>query len=262
MTTNERTLTMFRDAFTFDPKKTGYVGIELEGFCFRDGRIAPIAEEVLGTLPNDGRFTYELSACQIELRVGPCATVEDLGHELQNTRALLARAEAQHNFKIEFVPLAPATMPLDVFPNPRYANITRHLSEERLRAACRVAALHVHVGMSGHDLALAVHNQALVSVPLYMRSYMSQERRAVYEVMAPGSEPVVLRDWDHFETLVREGQPNADVLDPRGYYKFLRVSKHGTLELRVPDTTSSEAVILEVARRFQTECLWGIVQSE
>lgn len=65
----------FLELFKFEPEKSMLTGIERECFLTNgQGKIAPIAHQTLQHLKKDNseQFGFELSACQLEDRVGPC----------------------------------------------------------------------------------------------------------------------------------------------------------------------------------------------
>jgi len=128
----------FLGQFKFDPEKNLMIGVERECHLVNsDGRIAPIAQKVLGHLgfdstgSNDGHFGYELSACQIEWRAGPCRLI-GLTDNLNRDENILKQAEEKLGFTRSFNEVAPKDMPLDVYPDStgRYQEITKNMPEE------------------------------------------------------------------------------------------------------------------------------------
>lgn len=229
------------------------IGVEREGFLERDGKIAPIAQEVLAILDDNEMFTYELSACQLEERIGPHA-LEDLTDALKVCQHRVWAAAGRHNFKVQYVSVAPESMPLDVFPSDRYAGITSALSHAQLSAACRVAALHIHIGMKDREQAIRVHNAMVPMVPMLQSQYASTARLALYQTMAPNFPMVPFDSWEHFYEVVRDRFADRDSWEPRSYYPLIRISVHGTIEFRVPDTVHSMSEVMHIARDLHSFC--------
>ena len=133
----------FCSQFTFNEHIAGCIGVEREAFLLRDGTIVPIAEEVLNHLTNHadnrGDYGYELSACQLEDRIGP-VWLEDLKKALFTREQDLALAEHALGFTRLYCDVAPATMPLDIYPDPtgRYQKITENMPRDILSAGLRV----------------------------------------------------------------------------------------------------------------------------
>ncbi len=224
----------FMNRFNFVPDKMLYVGVERECFLMdMDGSIAPLAPKVVRGLNNFERFGYELSACQLEERVGPCKIEEVEGSLLANDKRLQL-AETELNFKRLYTEIAPDDMPLDVYPDPtgRYQNITKSMPREILLAACRVAAVHIHIGMPDHQSALDVYNKAISQFDeLCSIGDNSNGRRIeIYKVMAPDIIPPVYEDWEEY---YKEGLENGFVSDPRSCWHMIRLSVHGTIEFRM-----------------------------
>ena len=126
----------FMDRFRFNPARAFYVGVERECFVIdRTGMVVPRAQQVLAHIEFEEahselrRFVgYELSACQVETRTKP-SLVDELGAELSWQAMDLARAMGSLDLSPLYEEVAPASMPLDVYPDPsrRYAAISQSM---------------------------------------------------------------------------------------------------------------------------------------
>lgn len=225
--------------FKFDPSKHLMVGVEREAFLVRNGKIAPIAQEVLVELPDRNRYGYELSACQLESRVGP-VHISDLKEALLTNEREIKAVEKKLHFRRSHMEVAPRSMPLDVYPDPtgRYAEITSNMPQPTLLAACRVVGTHVHVGMPNHDIALEIYNMVVGDCAelCVMGDGSDGKRLRIYKKMAPDYRPVTYKNWEHF---YHESVEKGFVDDPRRCWHLIRISKHGTLEFRMFGATSS-----------------------
>lgn len=250
----------FKKRFKFNPNMSFRVGVERESFLTRNGVIVPIAEEVLGSLQNgsgDRKFGFELSACQLEERIGPCDVgllKQALkGHE-ENVRAF----ETKFRFRRDFQEVAPEDMPLDVYPDPagRYQGIVAKMPKDVLLAACRVIGTHIHIGMPNHETALLVYNR-LVEIGcvrnLLKAGDGSQGRRLeIYKIVAPEYMPPKYADWRKF---YEEARRKGFHTDPRSCWTLIRVSVHGTIEFRTFGATENLDKIAEWARNCHSLCL-------
>jgi len=258
-------VTEFMRMFAFDPAKSYLVGVERECFLTEHGRISPIASKVLSHLNanSNGRshcFGYELSACQLEDRVERPCELGELRSMLEMNEQDIQRAERELGFGRIHCGIAPEDVPLDHYPDPRYDKIVAAMPKEVLRAACRVAGIHVHVGMPDHDTALRVYNQVVDHFPMLCRvgCIGFDGRLDQYQVVVESlgkkvlySERVMLfmkhlvngahhppsyKNWGDFhDRAVTEGFVN----DPRRLWDFVRISKHGTIEFRMFDSTDN-----------------------
>ena len=246
----------FRAKFNFRPEMTLYLGVEREYFLseIATGKVVPKAKEVLDHLGPVERFSYELSACQIESKDGPCL-LQDLKSNLEETHQELSEGCFSQGVRLNYFEVAPEDMPLDVYPDPsgRYQEISKKLPEDVLRAACRVAGTHIHVGMPDHDTALNVYNKVTFQLPdlIQRGDNSSGERMELYRMMAPDSEPCLFKNWNDFYAAgVRKGYTE----DPRKLYSLIRISVHGTIEFRMFGVASDTYQVLEWARACHELC--------
>ncbi len=246
----------FQALFHFDPNNAWCVGVERERFIF-DGSPVPVSRaiEVLNALPQDNRFGPELSACQLEDRVGP-VDINQLDHVLRANDQEIHHACIATGLRTQFLEVAPEGMPIDVHQDSsgRYARIAANIGPERLLAACRVAGTHVHVGMPSADVALRVYNhvaphwQKLVK----MGDHSQGERLRLYRVVAGKAVPQGYSDWEAFE---QHAELAGFVNNPRDCWDLIRISAHGTIEFRVFGVTPHLSEILSWAHTCVDLCL-------
>jgi gamma-glutamyl:cysteine ligase YbdK (ATP-grasp superfamily) len=250
----------FAKRFRFNPAAARCVGIERECFLVREGAIVPISPQVLELLPDRDRFGYELSACQLEERIGPCS-LADIGFQFAKNDSLIQQSEERLDFSRLYTEVAPETMPLDVFPDPtgRYQEITAKMPRQILLAACRVAAIHVHVGMPNHAVALTVYNKVIKHLDRLceMGDGSHGQRLAIYREMAPDYLPQLYENWESFyaEAKVKHFED-----DPRRCWHLIRISVHGTIEFRMFGTTGNVKKIEEWAHACHALCEEALVK--
>lgn len=233
----------FLSQFAFSNAMRGYVGIERERFLKNAvGLYVPHAEQFLSEI-KDPRWTNELSACQVEDRTDPRSNLLELKYDLvRNTNNGVCAAQ---NIGAEIVTeeVASVDMPLDVFPLERYKNIARTISEDRLRSACRVAGIHIHLGVGSIGEAIEIHNicSAHTNKLIRMGDHSLGERIALYKEMAPQWNSPHYESTEHFfETAVSEGFSES----PKQCYHLVRISIHGTVECRMFGVTPHEDEII------------------
>lgn len=246
-----KTFEEFIDQFKFNPSRNLFVGIERECHLVNsDGNIVPIAVKVLDHLgfnrtgSNNGHFGYELSACQIEWRAGPCRLI-NLTDNLKRDENILKQAEEKLGFTRSFDEVAPEDMPLDVYPDPtgRYQEITKNMPRRVLSAACRVIATHIHIGMPNPKTALRAYNKVIEKIDYLCEigDHSDGKRLEIYKIMAPNYLSPHYKSWsDFYDKAVHENFTE----DPRSCWTLIRISKHGTIEFRMFGATEDLNEIL------------------
>lgn len=263
-------LEKFKNLFTYDRSKALFVGIERESLIAnKDGEIVPEAHKILTGIdqglreacrsepivpPEKGAFGYELSACQIESRVGPCH-LEDLRNLLRYRDMGLNAVLRHYGLSALHTEVGPEDMPLDVYPDPtgRYQKMTKDMPRKILMAACRVIGTHVHIGMLDHEAALRTYNHAIrhYAELCELGNGSFGERLAIYRQMAPDFEPRSYASWDeYYQTALANGFAE----DPRKCWTLIRISVHGTIEFRMFGATDSIDRIVSWAIRCHQIC--------
>ena len=246
----------FMEQFDFRPEGGGLVGIERESLLL-DGhsKIAPLAPSVLTYLggPN-GRFGYELSACQLEDRIGP-VLIDDVVRALEDNDAIIRRAELALGFTRAPFEVASVDMPLDIYPDPsgRYQALIENMPHEILSAACRVVGTHVHIGMPDPQVALRVYRKVRRHWKKLakMGDNSNGERLRLYRLMAPELEPP---DYDSWTAYCDEAEAKDFLHDPRKCWHIIRLSVHGTIEFRMFGITRDVNRVASWATACYTLC--------
>ena len=242
----------FLSKFSFRPEMAGFIGIEREHFLISGpnnlscGVYTPRAQAFLETIRSK-RWTYELSACQVESRTNPQKDISAIKLEILENENLAHRA-VMEMFTVDLVNHEVANKRLflffDVYPDPRYLEIVSNISKKKLDAACRVAGTHIHIGSRDINHAIAINNALMPRFEKLcaMGDHSSGERLRLYKVMAENWQPTVYQNPEHFfEVANAEGF----AYNPRNCWKLVRISIHGTVELRMFGTTDNIDEILE-----------------
>lgn len=244
-------LRKFLSRFKFKKRLEGCVGIEREHFLVSAaGLPVPRSPEFLKRV-RDPRWTYELSACQVEVRTRPRRDLSAINLELLENDNNGRQVAEEMGLKLLHQEVADAAMPLGVYPNPRYRRIVRNISKQRLRAACRVAGTHLHLGVKNISQAIALNNAAAARLDELCRlgDHSAGERLRLYKTMAENCRPVVYGGWEHFfETARAQGF----VENPRNCWQLIRISVHGTVELRMFGCTEHIDEVLDWVTRLHS----------
>jgi gamma-glutamyl:cysteine ligase YbdK (ATP-grasp superfamily) len=251
----------FMNLFKFNPINTLHIGVEQECFLIDEtGCMQPRVSSIIGKLPTRGlatpnpQYGYELSACQLEYKVGPCP-LQTLPDHLDRTEAEMKQYELMLGFKRLHTEVGPEDMPIDVYPDPlgRYQEIAKTMPPEVLKAACRVIGTHIHVGMPNHEAALRAYNHSIKKYDwLCMQGNGSfGERLDMYRTVAPDCDPHQYESWsDFYRVACKKGFDK----DPRKCWTLIRISKHGTIEFRMFGATSSSKRVVKWAKLCHDLC--------
>ncbi len=241
----------FINKFKFNPQKRLWVGVEEERLIMQDGRSVPKAKEVLSGL--SPAFTYELSAHQIEMRTMPTSSVDECCLELMRNRKVLQNRLTFMGLNSKAMPVAPQDMPLDIYPDPRYSKVVApSLSPERLSAACRIMGTHVHVGVVNIQEALLVNNALVnnLSRLIQVSGKENFERLRLYSVVVQTRH--IPKEYEGVAEFISAAQIRTETgqvvyRDPKDDWGLVRVSRHGTVEVRLFPATED---LLKVRTRI------------
>ena len=235
----------FLSKFSFKSEMAGFIGIEREHFLVSliDNDYVPQSKTFLETVRNNS-WTYELSACQVESRIEPQIDLSAIKMELLANENMGNKVAGKLGLKLWNQEVANIDIPLDVYPNHRYLEISKMISEEKLRAACRVAGTHIHLGVGDINHAIKVNNLLIPHLETLcgLGDHSTGERLRLYRTMAKNWQPIIYQNPEH---LFEVAQAEGFVDNPRDCWKLIRISIHGTVELRMFGTTDNIDEILE-----------------
>ena len=244
----------FTDKFSFRPEWTLRTAVERERFITdASSTLVPHAMQVLEALTgSDGRFTNELSACQIEDRTGPFE-VKDILDQLKYNDELLETACRTLGLKVLCAEVGPDDMCLDVFPHERYQQMVQKMSMAELRAACQITGTHVHIGMPGPHTAINVYNQVISHLDelVEMGDNSKGRRLEIYRIVKPNCHPKPYNSWQDFND---QALALGFAENPRNNWDLIRISRHGTIEFRLFGVTKDREQVVFWARRCHELC--------
>lgn len=228
----------FLKKFEFKKELCGYIGIEREHFLMSpSGIYIPEAKNFLKRIC-DPRWTYELSACQAEVRTAPHSNLSSLSRELLENWNNGRKCAEDLGIMLVNREVGDADMPLEIYPDPRYLKIIRSIPHERLSAACRVAGTHIHIGVSNIRHALLVQNTLIRHLDEFcaIGDHSGGERLRLYKTMAENWRPIPYKNSGHFAEVARQQE---FLENPRNCWQLVRISIHGTVELRMFGVTDN-----------------------
>jgi carboxylate-amine ligase len=251
----------FAAKFAFDPSRRFWLGVEEEVWTVNP-KTGVLTSGALKVFAKNEKRSWmgckpELPAQQIEIITPPCATLSDLRRALGRNQATLDAMAGAYGFRISRSPVPLKPFAIDVFPKPRYLKI-RDQFGERLRSAY-VAGLHIHVGLGSRDEAIHAMNGVRADLPLFLalsarspvfagqRTDYASYRFVKYREMAGEIVPPHLNGWKHFEAIAAV---RGYLEDPRMCWWAIRISPHGTVELRICDVQENQQTTLGLAALF------------
>jgi carboxylate-amine ligase len=211
---------------------------------------APAAEWLLAEIGESWAHP-ELWSAQIELVSGAGESPADAVGDLRAARTRLLDVLAGR-LRIAGLGTHPLALPAEDFhPGERYeAIVDRHRLGARLGALA--SGLHVHVAVAGADRALAVYDAMRVYAPLFTAlaanapfvggqdSGLATVRPMLADALPHQGVGPPLASWTALEELLEWGRRTGAIPDAAQLWWECRLNlRHGTIELRAPDTQGS-----------------------
>jgi len=224
--------------------------------------LAPRAAQLLEALGGDPRFKLELPAAQIEIATAPERTVEAAARQLSVARAQLAAAAAPA------LRLAGAGAHAFAAPRGKLNSGERydatHEQYGELAERQLVCGLHVHVGVTDADCAVAVHDALRSYLPEIAAlaanapfhdgrdSGLASVRPPICDLLPRQGVPPALGSVEAYGAALHWGARSGAVPTPRHWWWGLRLHPiFGTVEVRAPDAQSTVAETAAIAALVQ-----------
>lgn len=232
-------------------------GIEQEAFLYsmngssKKSLPLPKSKEFLETVGRETdshKWTDELSACQVEYRTDPHRELTQVEADLRHGHKQGQQVASQLNSKLIYQEVAPFSMTLQPSSHtPRYQQVAKSLPKKIMRAASRVAAVHIHYGCEDLEHAVRVYNRLTGHITTFMKlgDHSKGKRLKLYTQMAPDFMPPRYQSVEHFLQVAKE-EGFSDNL--RQCYHLVRISPYGTVELRALGNTADVGEIMSWVR--------------
>jgi len=240
----------FLQQFNFQPRFHRHVSVERERFLVdHEGRLQPDAHRFLAkTQQLNGtadRWCGELSGCQIEDRpLWPWQSRHQIASSLLQVDLEGHMIAKTLNRQLTSIEAAPRDMPLDpCWSDAHYIALSRNLPPDIYLAACRVAGTHLHLGCRHAHEAIDVCNALLPHIDQLCKlgDHTHGLRRRLFNQVVPDLYPPHFDSVEHLQHWLSKSDGSAD---PSSSQRFTRVSKHGTVELRMFGITPNHEEII------------------
>ncbi|MEV5969613.1 YbdK family carboxylate-amine ligase [Streptomyces sp. NPDC051921] len=219
----------------------------------RGPRVVEAARAVLGE-----RAQSEFFGAQVEVCTRPTACLAELRSELALLRQVMAEAAAGEGCLLVAAgtPVIPPGRPPTVTPDERYGRMAARWPSLVGSYDGMVCGCHIHLGVTGHDQALALSRhmrpwlptlQALAANSPFSLGHDTgwASRRFVEHARWPGVGPAPLLDEAGYERLADHLVRVGALLDRRMIYWYARPSEHvPTLEIRLCDVNADLDVVV------------------
>lgn len=257
--------------FRSNPYPTVGVELELHLVDAATGDLANAAVEILTELGEGHpggehpKAKHELFQSTIEIITGICRTPGEATADLAGTLAEVRAAAGRRGLTVISSGTHPFALARDqvVSPNPRY-----HALVEEMQWAARrllICGTHVHVGVPSGEHAIAVVNEVLRHLPLFLimassspflereDTGLASSRSKVFESLPTAGLPPKLGDWSDFEAFMKTLITSGSIESVREVWWDVRPHPDfGTVELRMCDAASTLREVQAIAGLAQT----------
>lgn len=242
------------------------VEIELQIIDPHTMDLAPRAQEVLALCERRGisHVKAEIHQSMLEVDTEVATSVKECRQCLQNTLAALQSVVAELGLVIS----TSGTHPFQnwaerqIFPSPRYDGL--HKKFRWLVKRMNVYGLHVHVGTTDAEKALALTRSMIRFLPLLLalsanspfwngeETGMQACRPNIIESFPTGGLPPYLESWSDFESYYETLFRARAIASAKDLYWYIRPNlSFGTVEFRICDAMSSMNEIMAVVALIQ-----------
>jgi carboxylate-amine ligase len=227
--------------------------------------LLPEAPELIEGL--DERFKTELPASQLEIATNPSLRIDALAAQLLDCRTELA-GHLGNRARLCAAGVHPFTERLGVLNSgERYDRLLAEYGDVlRQQLVC---GLHLHVGLSGPERALAVYNAmrsylpeisalaANAPVQCGRDTTLASVRPLISGLLPRMGIPPALSSWDEYADQLNWGVSTERMGRPAEWWWELRLHAGlGTLEVRVPDAQATVRDAVAVCTFAAGICSW------
>lgn len=255
--------------FKGSPEPTLGVEIELQTIDPASKALVSGAPRILELYPDHPHIKKELLQSCLELNTAICRDVGEVETDLKARLSEVLQVAQRLGMGLIAAGTHPFScwMDQEVTPDSRY-----HTQLERTQWTARrmlTFGLHVHVGISSAEKAIAVFNAMTSYVPHLlalsasspfwegMDTGLESARSKVFEALPGGGLPFRVRNWTEFQRMIRVLQRIGSINSIQEVWGDLRPhSRYGTLEMRVCDAMSNLHELLAVTAFVQTLVVW------
>jgi glutamate---cysteine ligase / carboxylate-amine ligase len=223
-------------------------------------------DDVLSALPIRllDRAKCEFLQCYVELNTGVCRDVAAVHRDFSRTIRAVEIAASRAGVALFWGGTHPFSRwsAQALSPDPRYAELVADYREVVLRPV--TFGLHVHVGVSTGDAAIAAMNRLAGQLPLLLAlsanspfwqgrvTGLHSHRIDVLQSIPTGGIPPALQGWRDYEALVESLTRSGLIKGPRELWWDVRPNPaFGTIEVRICDTPADLTTVLALSALIQ-----------
>ncbi|MEW6278603.1 MAG: YbdK family carboxylate-amine ligase [Candidatus Eremiobacterota bacterium] len=246
------------------------VEVEIQLVDYKTLDLCPAAPRILGGLVNDPSFQPELYKTMLEVSTGVCNDLEDVEADLTGARERLLPVTDDDGVEI----LGTGTHPFadrgredDLSDSPRYHRML--LKDQWVARNKNTFGLHVHVGATGGDHAIALMNAASAFLPHLLAlsasspfrygqdTGLASSRGIAFESQPTSGLAPRLEDWSDFRHLVTGLRQSGSIESLKDLHWDIRPSPRlGTVEVRICDGQACLADTLALVAAVQCLFAW------
>jgi carboxylate-amine ligase len=240
------------------------VEVELQIVDRQTHELAPKAPQLLHRWSGPATVQPEIFQSMIELSTGICRDADHAEADLRATATKLV--PIAKSLDVRFI--ATGTHPTaryqerKLFPADRYHGLIAR--NQWIARRLQIFGLHVHIGMSDPETAIAIQNELLHDLALLLAvstsspfwegdaTGLASSRITVFEALPTGGTPTLVHDWNEFCELVETLQRAEAITSLKDLWWDIRPSpRYGTIEIRICDglaTLRETAMIVALAQ--------------
>lgn len=234
----------------FNPSAPLTVGIELEVQLVdkKTFDLKSVSQQVIERIGPQPWLQPELLQGMLEVTSSPSRSVNEASRDI---REALKRVNEEANALDASVACA-GTHPTakhwerKLFPIPRYKTLIDR--NQFIARRLMIFGMHVHVGTESGDLCIALLNELLYDLPVFLAmsasspfwesidTGLASSRSTIFEAIPTGGHPCQIADWADFSSLSQKLVKSKAIRNVKDIWWDVRPSPaYGTLEIRVCD---------------------------
>lgn len=238
--------------FNGSPNPTLGVELELQVIDPITMNLKQASVDILNRVGDHPKIKQELTQSTVEIITGICNSVQDAVEDLRSSLQELYDMADELGFALS----AAGTHPFaqwrdqDIFPNDRYQDLVERIQWPARRLL--IYGLHVHVGVSSGEKAIAISNALMTYVPHLLAlsasspfidfedTGLASARTKIFEGMPTAGLPYRLANYGEFQGFMNTLKRAGAIETIREIWWDVRPHpSFGTLEVRICDAPST-----------------------
>lgn len=254
-----------RIAFNSSPNPTLGVELELQIIDPETMNLTSGSLDIIEQVGDHPKIKQELTQSTIEVITGICNSVSHAREDLQETLRSLYEIGDEIGIAFSLAGTHPFAQwrDQDIYPNDRYNWLVERIQWPARRLM--IYGLHVHVGISSGEKAIAISNALTTYIPHmlalsasspfvdYEDTGLASARAKIFEGMPTAGLPFRLGNWGEFQTFMNTLIHAGAIESVREIWWDIRPHPDfGTLEIRVCDIPSTLTEVCAIVALIQS----------